>query len=358
MLIAKLEAYGFDHESLLYIFSYLSDRKQRTKINNSFSSWSDIKSGVPHGSILGPLLFNIYLNDIFYFTKESKITNYADDTTPYAISEDTVTLLNTLENDVELLNKWFQNNYFKLNADKCHLLVSNHDDDASIIVNNKIVEGCKSVKLLGIKIDNKVNFKEHLTNICNKVSAKLHALSRISNCMDPGKLRLIMKAFIESQFQYCPLVWMFHSRAMNNRINRLHKRALKLVYKETHLTFEELLVKDKSFTIHHRNLQRLATEMYKVHNNLSPELMKYIFPETTNPYNLRNKNPFAGKNVRTVYNGTETISFRGPKTWALVPDKIKASRSLEEFKTRIRQWEPVGCTCRICKLFVSSIGFM
>ena len=269
-----------------------------------------------------------------------------------------MTLLNTLEKNVEFLNKWFQDNYFKLNADKCHLLVSNHDEDASIIVNNKIVEGSKSVKLLGVKIDNKINFKEHLTNICNKVSAKLHALARISNFMDPQKLRMIMKAFIESQFQYCPLVWMCYSRTMSNRINKLHERALRLVYKEPNLTFEQLLVKDRSFTIHHRNLQRLAIEMYKVYNNLSPELMHYIFPETTNTYNLRNKNPFAGRNIHSVYHGTETISYRGPKTWLLIPEEIRASGSLKEFKAKIRRWKPVGCTCRICKTFVNNIGFM
>ena len=99
--------------------------------------------------------------------------------------------------------------------------------------------------------------------MCNKASAKLHALARISNLMKPNKLKILMKAFLESQFSYCPLVWMFHSRALNNRINRLHERALRLVYKEPHLTFQELLDKDNSFTIHHRNVQKLATEIYK-----------------------------------------------------------------------------------------------
>ena len=157
-----------------------------------------------------------------------------------------------------------------------------------------------SLKLLGIKIDNAVNFKEHVTNICNKVSQKLHALARIANFMSQEKLRLIMKAFIGSQFQYCPLVWVFHSRTLNNRINRLHERALRLAYKDSPLTFEELLVKDKSFTIHHRNLQKLAIEIYKFHNNLSPDTMKFIFQKSDNPYELRSNNPFRGHNVRTV----------------------------------------------------------
>ena len=164
----------------------------------------------------------------------------------------------------------------------------------------------------------------------------LHALARISNFMSHDKLRLLMKAFIESQFGYCPLVWMFHSRTLNNRINRLHERALRLVYKEPILTFEELLRKDNSFTIHHRNLQKLATEMYKIKNDLSPTLMKFIFPDRTISYNLRNINPFQSTNVRTVYYGTETISFRDLKIWALVPDEIKNSTSLTLFKRKIK----------------------
>ena len=98
--------------------------------------------------------------------------------------------------------------------------------------------------------------------------------------MSTDKLRAVLKAFIESQFGYCPLVWMFHNRTLNNRINRLHERALRIIYKDTQLTFEELLALDKSFTIHHRNLQRLATEMYKVKNNLCPEFMNEIFRMT------------------------------------------------------------------------------
>ena len=176
--------------------------------------------------------------------------------------------------------------------------------------------------------------------------------------MNQDKLRLLMKALIESQFSYCPLVWMFHNRTLNNCINRLHERGLRLVYKDYKLSFDELLRKDNSVSIHHRNLQKLATEMYKAYNDLSPTLVKSIFPLREMPYNLRNSNPFRPTKVNSVFNGTETISFRGPKIWSLVPENIKAAKSLTEFKTKISAWVPIGCTCRLCKTFISNLGFL
>ena len=158
--------------------------------------------------------------------------------------------------------------------------------------------------------------------------------------MCQGKLRTVMKAFIESQFDYCPLVWMFHSRDLNNRINRLHERAIRLVYKNNNLTFEELLKKDKSFSIQHRNIQKLATEMYKVKNNLSPTLMKFIFPEREIPYNLRNLNPFQVTNVNTVFHGIETIAFRGPKVWGMVHKNIKNLPHLVNSSVKLRTGSP------------------
>ena len=97
-----------------------------------------------------------------------------------------------------------------------------------------------------------------------KASLKLHASARVAHFMSQDKLRILMKAFIESQFGYCPLIWMFHSRRLNNKINKLHERALRLVYKNKTLSFVKLLIMNNSFTVHHRNLQKLAIEMYKV----------------------------------------------------------------------------------------------
>ena len=97
-----------------------------------------------------------------------------------------------------------------------------------------------------------------------------------------------MKAFIESIFGYYPLVWMYHNRTLNRKINRLHERALKLVYKDENLSFSELLKRDNSFTIHQKNLQKLTIEMYKVKHDFSPNFMQDIFPEFETAYNFRN----------------------------------------------------------------------
>ena len=109
--------------------------------------------------------------------------------------------------------------------------------------------------LLGITIDSNLSFNKHITNLYKKVCAKLNALARISGYMDLPKRWVIMKSFITSQFGYCPLIWMFHSRALNNKINSIHERALRITYNDNQSTFEELLNKDNSVPIHHRNFK-------------------------------------------------------------------------------------------------------
>ena len=171
---------------------------------------------------------------MFFFLPNINITNFADDTTPYEINKTVEALIEKLTEDVTVLNIWFENNYMKSNDDKCKLITTK--ENTSVKIGNDIIKSSNSVKLLGITIDNKLNFKEHLTNIRKKVSNKLHGLARVSHYTSTHKLRIMMKAFIESQFQYCPLVWMFHSRTLNNRINKLHERALRLVYKDDEYT--------------------------------------------------------------------------------------------------------------------------
>ena len=124
-LIAKPHAYGFQHDALKLLQSYLSKRWHRTKVNTSFSSWEELTKGVPQGSVLGPILFNLYLNDLFYLPDFTEVCNFADDTTFHACDNDLNNLIKRLEHDA-LAIEWFETNNMKLNKDKCHFLVSGH----------------------------------------------------------------------------------------------------------------------------------------------------------------------------------------------------------------------------------------
>ena len=153
----------------------------------------------------------------------------------------------------------------------------------------------------------------------------------------------MLTSFIESQFSYCPLVWMFCSKKMHKKINHIHERALRLVYKDYKTSFEELLRKDDSVSFHHRNIRCLATEMYKVKNDLSPPFLQELFT-----YN-ENTKKFTRPNVRTVKMGDGSIRSFGPIVWnTMLPDTIKESPTLDIFKDRIKSWIPSGCPCRLC----------
>ena len=150
---------------------------------------------------------------------------------------------------------------------------------------------------------------------------------------------------------------MFHSRKLNNKINAIHERALRIAYCDKHSTFQQLLEKDNSVSTHHRNLQVLGTEMFKVNMNLSPDLVNNIFEKEQIDIFYEEMTYFLNRQVSSVYNGTESLSFLGPKIWELVPSEIKQSKSLEIFKKRIKKWIPFQCPCRLCQFYLRGVEF-
>ena len=135
------------------------------------------------------------------------------------------------------------------------------DDPVTARIGSVYVVSSSEEKLLGVQIDSRISFENHVSKLCQKASNKLYALARISPYMDQSKLRASMRAFITSQFQYCPLIWMFHSGQLNQKINKIQERALRITYKDTESAFSELLQKDSAVTIYTKNLQILMTEM-------------------------------------------------------------------------------------------------
>ena len=358
LIIAKLNAYGFSLSAFRLIHDYLSNRKQRTKINLTYSSWEEILFGVPQGSILGPLLFNIFMCDLFFILEEIDIASFADDTTPYAIGNSVDEIRNLLENTSKKLFKWFSDNQMKANPDKCHFLMSS-DENINLIIEDQAISNSKCQKLLGIKNDNKLSFNEHLDEMCKKAGQKLNALARLTPFMNIRKRRVLLNAFFISQFSYCPLIWIYHSRKYNNKINRLHERCLRIIYSDKKSTFDELLKKDGSVSIHTRNFQFLAIEMYKVKNDLAPLTVQDLFQvRETCHYNLRSQSYFTQSRIKSVNHGSESLSSLGPKIWELVPLEMREINSLLKFKEEIKKWEPKNCPCRLCKKFIQHVGYI
>ena len=165
---------------------------------------------------------------------------------------------------------------------------------------------------------------------------------------------------------------MFCSRTLNHRINRLHERALRIAYDDYLSDFEELLIKDNTVTIHKRNLRKLAIEMYKISNNLSPLFTRELMTEICVPYNTRSttkveiddsgsfqctkRSNYKIPSTKTVSYGLESIRYLGPKIWKLIPDELKELKSLELFKLKVKSLKFEKCPCKLCKNSIHGVG--
>ena len=153
--------------ALRLIHDYLSNGKQRTKIDDNYSYWSEILFGVPQGTILGPLLFNIFLADLFFVVKDIDITSYADDSTPFIVENNINNFIASEEQVSDALFNWFKNNRLTNNVDKCHVLV-NTNKPVGIKIGDYTIENSDCEKLLGVKIDANLNFNDLIFDLCEK----------------------------------------------------------------------------------------------------------------------------------------------------------------------------------------------
>ena len=360
LMITKFGAYGFSQDALQYMGSYLTNRQQRVRVNSNFSTWENIIDGVPQGSILGPLLFNIFINYLFLFVSNSYLGSCADDNNLYAIGYNLEEIKNILRFDFDLVLKWFEENYVVLTADKCHIMCPGKDtENETFIFNNFIFNNSNEEKILGITIDNKLSFKRHIKTLCKKAAAqKKGALSRLLNHLSDSQKRLIFNSIIKSQFNYCPLTWMFCSRTSNNMIKKIHEWALILILNDHTSDFDTLLQNNSDTCNHHRNIQILMVEIYKIKNNLNPSIMDFVFERRNNKYNLRTFQEFATKRKRIVKMGLETLNYRSPQLCSILPENLRQINSLAQIEESVRKWDCIDCPCRLCKLYLPNIGFL
>ena len=186
LLLHKLKLLGITGTEFDWFMSYLSNRTQHVSVNDSISSANDIKSGVPQGSILGPLLFLLFINDMPDNIKNSCIDMYADDTLMYVCHEDISTIENYLNEDLKSLNTWLSDNLMKVNVSKTKIMLLGTpsktgiiDNIINVFMNGNKLENVSTYKYFGVLIDANLKWKEQINNVCRKVCSALGIMRRI-----------------------------------------------------------------------------------------------------------------------------------------------------------------------------------
>ena len=346
LLLAKLEAYGFGKNTLRIFLSYLSNRKHRVRIGSFHSSWLEVLLGVPQGSVLGPILFNLFINDLLFMI--SNISNFADDNTLFACDTDLSNVIKSLESNLKLAVHWFNCNALVANPSKFQLIFPGTDNpNITITFGNYILESVDIVTLLGIKIDNKLSFVPHVSELCKRSNQKTRALMRIRKYMSEQKASLLINAYIFSSFAYCPLVWMFCGKTGNKLIKQSHKKALRVLRNDFEKSYEELLLDTKNVTVHTQNLRHMLVEVYKSLNSISPVIMQNFFTIRNCRSTLRSGNNLVIPPCTSSFY-SNTFEFRAAMGWNQLPGAIKALPNLDSFKKRLGGIS-IFCSCKICQ---------
>ena len=210
LIIAKLAAYGFKREILRLIYSYPKGRKQCVKINNTYSDYNEIISWVPQGSILGPVFFNLSITDLFFFIEKTSMNNFADDNTLSAWGEPVFKSIDTLELESNIAIDWFTKNEMIINPDKYQAIILDKKKsdltNIPLTIDNQTIKSVPSAELLGIHLDDKLNFNLHISNICRSAANQLNALLRLKSYLSFNAKRILINSYIISNFNYCLLV--------------------------------------------------------------------------------------------------------------------------------------------------------
>ena len=201
LTICKLHAHGLSRNACTLLASHLYKRKERVKIGSLKSDWKELNKSVPQGSILGPLIFNIFMNDIFYFVKNANLYNYANDNSVSVNDKELSMVSRLLQSEAEVTVRWFSDNAMEANPGKFQGILfkgNKHAPDFNVSIGGKDIEFCKSMSALGICIDENMNFDIHIDNICLKASRQNSALQRLTGLLDLPSRKAIYNSFISS----------------------------------------------------------------------------------------------------------------------------------------------------------------
>jgi len=341
LLLAKLSAYGFDINSLRMLKSYIMNREQRVKIGTTYSDWVSNIKGVPQGSILGPLLFNIFINDFLFSNFHSKIYNYADDNTLCCTDINIENVKSKLEQDCLTAVKWFKNNNMKANATKFQLMFLSRNDnlnDKMIMINEIEIQSSESINVLGMELDRQLKYSCHVDETGRKIGKQVNALKRINHFLSKDSKNTIYNSYINCSFTYCSVVWMFTGVLNIEKLEKTNKRALRLVANNYTADYKQICEHEKQLNIYRKCVKAAAVLMYKITNGMSPNYLSDLFKKKDSKYSMRDNNKYILPRFNTVTYGKKSFRYFGAWLWNNIPADIKASSSINTFKVNITDW--------------------
>jgi len=345
LLLAKLYAYGVNVPACRLIQSYLSGRRQRVKLGNTHGEWQYVERGAAQGSLAGPLLFNIFINDfIFMMEDHCDMYNYADDNTMSKCHVDPIVIKSSLEASASVAIKWFSDNNMKANPEKFQAMVlsRNNNVDITFSINDVTIVPTKCVKLLGIYIDNKLSFNDHVNYLCKKAGRQVNALARLSNILSLDSKKVIFNTFISSTFNYCPLVYHICGKVNTDKMEHIVNRGLKYVYNDFTNDVSIHRMQSNVPSLFDTRLNQLCFHVYKVLHNTAPGSISFEVKDT--PYALRRVVNLIQPKFDTKTYGYNSIQYLGAKLWNMLPNECK-TLDFNAFKQFIVNFKWDGLTC-------------
>ena len=336
--------------------SYLSQRKQWVKIGPSRSYWGNLSHGVPQGSILGPLIFNIFLNDVFYvLDKQCNLYNYADDNTLVNSDACILSLKSKLEKSANMASHWFANNHMKSNFSKFQaMILNNHPDscEISLRVANTDVKLNDCVKLLGVYIDYELKFTNHVDHLCKRTPRQLSAIRRIAKYLNKDCIMKLFNAFILSNVNYSSIVWHFCPRESTSKVEKIHKSVLRIVLNDYKSNYDTLLQLSNLQPLLISRFKAILYEVYKCTREINPSFMNELFSKIIHPYHTRSGSMLTHSRASSIKYDINNFVFQGAKSWNSLPASAKRIGKSIWFKSFLEEWNGSECKCGYCILCI------
>ena len=344
ILLRKLESYGVRGGELGWFANYLNGRRQRVCINGVQSGWTGILRGVPQGSILGPLLFTIYVNDLPQSVMHGRIKQYADDTTLYAVSDNHVDLSNRLSTDLAGVAEWVEQNGLKLNEAKTQMILlcrkkrSKELENVVVKLKGQDVARSRKVKYLGVWVDEGLTWADHVEAVRKKCLGGLAKLRRLRDTLPAALKKNIYNALVLPHLDYCCVLWQECRTQLQQRVERIQNYAMRLICSKPPRTPSEILRSDMNWMplSKRRELFRLALVHRCVHG-WAPTYLAECY-ETNIRYGhciTRGVKKLHLKSVNTEF-GRRATMFKGAQDWNKLPANLRNVQNTKTFRKLLK----------------------